>query len=97
VTGNNNPTLCIGGPKDGSYFTIDSAYRSVHVRELARGITWAPSSIEQIPEPIRTQTHIYHRERILGEEFLVHDSLRDSPEFPRNFMAALKNGYKVIK
>lgn len=95
MTGN-NPLLCIGGPKDGCYFTVPSSYAQLTVRELAP-MAWEREQMEAIPVDYRAHTHTYYRQSLFKEQFLVHEMLYNSSDFPRNLMAALKNGYKVIQ
>lgn len=96
--GNDNPMLCIGGPKDGAYYTLQGATQQLTVYESESPLRYQhfdSSDPDTAKYMIRTTT--YHRFPLLGEVFLVHETLHHSSYFPRNVMAALKNGYKVIK
>lgn len=94
----NNPMLCIGGPVDGAYYTLQGATQQLIVYEAEspmRYMSFDSSDPDTAKYMIRTTN--YHRFALLGEVFLVHTTLHHSSDFPRNVMAALKNGYKVIK
>lgn len=96
MTESNNPALCIGGPKDGKLLTIDRAASQVHVRELSRHLSYAPAQWEA-PLPIDAYSHVYFKAQFCGESFLIHETLYQTPEYPRNVFARLKSNYKVFE
>lgn len=98
MTGSNNPLLCVGGPKDGRLMSITGAAQQVHVREMARYSSgaFAPTYWDT-PLPINAYSHVYHKATFAGETFLVHETLYQTPEYPRNVFALLKSNYKVFE